>query len=54
MYFFVFAPLLEDKKVINKINFFAFSRLNKKDPDEEKLSSRCRFPGPIGPIGVGR
>ena len=32
MYFFVFAPLLEDKKVINEINFFAFSRLIKKDP----------------------
>ena len=32
MYFLVYAPLLEDKKVINKINFFAFSRLNKKDP----------------------
>ena len=32
MYFFVFAPLLEDKKVINETNFFAFSRLIKKDP----------------------
>ena len=32
MYFFVFAPLLEDKKVINEIYFFAFSRLNQKDP----------------------
>ena len=32
MYFFVFGPTLEDKKVINEINFFAFSRLNKKDP----------------------
>ena len=32
MYFFVFAPLLKDKKVINETNFFAFSRLIKKDP----------------------
>ena len=36
MYFFVFAPLLEDKKVINESNFFAFSRLIKKDP-----SAKC-------------
>ena len=33
MYFFVFAPLLKDKKVINETNFFAFSRLIKKDPN---------------------
>ena len=42
MYFFVFAPLLEDKKVINEINFLAFSRLIKKDPGVNQWSGLIR------------
>ena len=40
MYFLVFAPTLEDKKVINEINFFVFSRLIKKDPSVESVLSK--------------